>query len=63
MRDSVINKGDQTAIPKHVRDALDLEEGDKIRYVVVGDNVRIMKMRSIKELKGAPAKPGQKRSR
>lgn len=60
MRDSVITKGGQTTIPKPVRDALDLKEGDKIRYVVVGDNVRIMKMRSIKELKGALARSGQK---
>lgn len=60
MQDSVMNERGRTTIPKSVREALDLKEGDRIRYLVVGNNVRIMKLRSIKELKGALAKPGQK---
>lgn len=60
MQDSVMNERGRTTIPKSVREALDLKEGDRIRYLVVGNNVRIMKLCSIKELKGALAKPGQK---
>lgn len=60
MQDSVMNERGRTTIPKSVREALDLKEGDRIRYIVAGNNVRIMKLRSIKELKGALAKPGQK---
>ena len=60
MQDSVVNERGQTTIPKPVLDALDLKDGDKIRYFVAGNNVRIMKLRSIKEIKGALARPGQK---
>ena len=60
MRESVLNDRGQTTIPKTVRDALGLKKGDKIRYFLIGNDVRITKVRSIKEMEGILAKPGQK---
>lgn len=60
MRESVLNDRGQTIIPKTVRDALGLKKGDKIRYFLIGNDVRITKVRSIKEMEGILAKPGQK---
>lgn len=60
MRESVLNDRGQTTIPKTVRDALGLKKGDKIRYFLIGNDVRITKVRSIKELEGILAKPRQK---
>ena len=60
MRESVVDENGQTTIPKRVRDALGLKKGDRIRYFLIGNDVRIMKVRSIKELEGVLAKPGQK---
>lgn len=60
MRELVLNDRGQTTIPKAVRDALGLKKGDKIRYFLIGNDVRITKVRSIKGLEGILAKHGQK---
>lgn len=60
MQESVLNERGQTTIPKRVRGALGLKKGDRIRYFMIGNDVRIMKVRSIKELEGVLARPGQK---
>lgn len=48
----VTSKG-QTTLPKAVRDALAVEAGDRIRYFIQGDQVRIVPVKSIKRLYGA----------
>ena len=47
----VTTKG-QTTLPKAVREALALEPGDRVRYVIHDGEVRIMKVRPIDRLFG-----------
>ena len=47
----VTTKG-QTTLPKAVREALALEPGDRVRYVIHDEEVRIMKVRPIHRLFG-----------
>lgn len=47
----VTTKG-QTTLPKAVREVLALEPGDRVRYVIHDEEVRIMKVRSIDRLFG-----------
>ena len=49
---SVTSKG-QTTLPKVVREALSVEAGDRVRYIVHGDEVRIRKVKPIGRLFGA----------
>ena len=53
MSESSITSKGQTTLPKVVRDALSVQAGDRIRYVVEGSEVRIMPVRPIKRLYGA----------
>lgn len=46
---SITSKG-QTTLPKAVRDALAVEAGDKVRYVIVNGGVLIMPVRPISRL-------------
>ena len=52
MQESSITAKGQTTIPKVVRDALGVSAGDRVRYVLEGDEVRLMKVRSVMELAG-----------
>ena len=47
----VTTKG-QTTLPKAVREVLALEPGDRVRYVIHDEEVRIMKVRPIDRLFG-----------
>ena len=49
---SITIKG-QTTLPKAVRDALGLEAGDKVRYVILGEGVMIRPVRSTSRLYGS----------
>ena len=49
---SITSKG-QTTLPKIVREALSVEAGDRVRYIVHGDEVRIRKVKPIGRLFGA----------
>ena len=49
---SITSKG-QTTLPKAVREALSVEAGDKVRYIVQDDEVRIRKVKPIGRLFGA----------
>ena len=49
---SITSKG-QTTLPKVVREALSVEAGDRVRYIVHGDEVRIRKVKPISRLFGA----------
>lgn len=53
MSESGITSKGQTTLPKAVRDALAVEAGDRIRYLIQEGQVRIMPVRSIKRLYGA----------
>lgn len=53
MTESSITKKGQTTLPKSVREFLGLRAGDKVRYFITGDGVRIMPVRSINRLFGA----------
>ena len=57
MQESTVTSKGQTTLPKEVRKALGLRPGDKVRYVVLDGEVRILKVRSIAELAGMLARP------
>lgn len=43
----------QTTLPKAVRDALQVGPGDRLRYIVSDDDVRILAVRPVERLFGA----------
>jgi len=47
-------------LPKDVRTALGLTSGDRVRYVILEGEVRIVKARSVKDLKGMLARSSRK---
>ena len=53
MYESTVTAKGQTTLPKDVRDLLGLEPGDRIRYLVTGDTVRILRPRKAMSLCGA----------
>ncbi|MFK7942058.1 MAG: AbrB/MazE/SpoVT family DNA-binding domain-containing protein [Paracoccaceae bacterium] len=52
MLQSTLTSKGQTTLPKPVRDALGLHPGDKICFLVVGDEVRILPVRKLASLGG-----------
>lgn len=58
MQESTITIKGQTTLPKAVRAALGLQPGDRVRYVVIGEDVRILPVRSVSELAGSVAYDG-----
>ena len=48
-----------TTLPKPVRDALGIKAGDRVRYVVSGDRVQVLRTRSVHELAGMLARDEQ----
>lgn len=60
MQESKITAKGQTTLPKDVRNALNLEPGDTVRYLVVGGEVRIVKAREVAGIKGILHRPGQR---
>ena len=52
MIESIVNAKGQTTLPKVVRDALSVQPGDRIRYVIEGKQVRILPVRPIEWLYG-----------
>ena len=52
MLESTLTSKGQTTLPKEVREALGLKPGDKVRYLVTGDEVRVVKPRPLGELAG-----------
>ena len=59
MQESTVTVKGQTTLPRDVRAALGLTSGDKVRYVILDGEVRILKARSVKELRGMLARPDQ----
>ena len=52
MLESTLTSKGQTTLPKSVREALNLAPGDKVRYLVLGDEVRIVRPRKVLTLAG-----------
>ncbi len=52
MVESAITSKGQTTLPKPVRMALGVGEGDRVRYIILEDEVRIRPVRSITRLYG-----------
>lgn len=59
MQESTVTIKGQTTLPRDVRAALGLSSGDKVRYVILDGEVRLMKARSVKEVRGLLARPDQ----
>ena len=60
MRESTVTIKGQTTLPKDVRKLLGVQPGDKLRYILLDGEVRILKARSVLELEGVLKRPGQK---
>ena len=60
MQESTVTVKGQTTLPRDVRSALGLSSGDRVRYVILDGEVRILKARSVKDLRGALARSGQR---
>ena len=60
MHESTVTVKGQTTLPRDVRAALGLTSGDKLRYLILDGEVRILKARSVKELRGILSRSGQK---
>jgi AbrB family looped-hinge helix DNA binding protein len=59
MQESTVTAKGQTTLPKDVRAALSIKPGDKLRYLVRDGEVRILRARSILDLKGVLKRSGQ----
>lgn len=59
MQESTVSIKGQTTLPRDVRAALGLASGDKVRYVILDGEVRILKARSVRDLRGLLARPDQ----
>lgn len=53
MVESAVTSKGQTTLPKSVREALGVRSGDRIRYVILDNEVRILPIRPIGRLFGA----------
>ena len=53
MIESGITSKGQTTLPKAVREALSVQAGDRVRYIIQDGEVRIMPVRPIARLFGA----------
>ena len=58
MYESTVTAKGQTTLPKDVRDRLGLEPGDRVRYLIAGDSVRILRPRKAMSLCGALKRDG-----
>lgn len=53
MLESAVTKKGQTTLPKRVRESLGVRAGDRVRYVILEGEVRILPVRPIHRLFGA----------
>ena len=60
MLESTITTKGQTTLPRTVRTALGLAPGDRVRYVILDGEVRLLKARPVAGLAGILARPGRK---
>lgn len=60
MQESTVTVKGQTTLPRDVRRALGLESGDRVRYVILDGEVRLLKVRPVSNLAGMLHRPGRK---
>jgi antitoxin PrlF len=60
MHESTVTAKGQTTLPKDVRKALGLQPGDKLRYLLLDGEIRLLRARPVLDLEGALKRPGQK---
>jgi antitoxin PrlF len=60
MQESTVTIKGQTTLPRDVRRALGLASGDKVRYVILDGEVRLLKSRPVNELAGILTRPGRR---
>lgn len=60
MQESTVTTKGQTTLPRTVRTALGLSPGDRVRYVILDGEVRLLKARPVAGLAGILARPGRK---
>lgn len=58
MIESTITAKGQTTLPRAVRAALGLGAGDRVRYVILDGEVRLLKARPVRDLQGILNRPG-----
>ena len=58
MLESAVTSKGQTTLPKPVRDALSVRPGDRVRYLIHDDEVRIVPVRPVNRLFGVLAYDG-----
>ena len=59
MLESKVFANGSTTLPKPVRDALGVEAGDTVRYVIFDQGVQVLRTRSVHELAGMLARDEQ----
>ena len=59
MLESTVTVRGQTTLPKSVRSALGVQAGDKVRYLVSGDEVKILRVKSVSSLSNVLAEKVQ----
>lgn len=52
MQESTVTSKGQTTLPRSVRSALGLQPGDKVRYVILHGEVRLLRARPLVSLAG-----------
>jgi bifunctional DNA-binding transcriptional regulator/antitoxin component of YhaV-PrlF toxin-antitoxin module len=60
VKESTITVKGQTTLPRDVRAALELVPGDRVRYLILEGEVRLLKVRPVSELAGFLARPGRR---
>ncbi|MFZ4071475.1 MAG: AbrB/MazE/SpoVT family DNA-binding domain-containing protein [Caulobacterales bacterium] len=59
IEESTLTVKGQTTLPRKVRLALGLKPGDRLRYLFVGNEVRLLKAHSIMDMKGILHRQGR----
>ena len=57
MHESTVTSRGRTTLPKAVRASLGLKAGDRVRYLAGNGEVRLVKVRSVMEMKGMLHRP------
>lgn len=52
MRESTVTSKGQTTLPRDIRAVLGLHPGDRVRYVILNGEVRLLKSRPVNDLAG-----------
>ncbi len=60
MYESTVTTKGQTTLPRDVRQALGLSGGDRVRYVILDGEIRLLKVQPVSGLAGMLARPGRK---